>query len=177
MNIKLFRQICKVSSILLKGVAVYMAIVIVIGLYGYFFTDRTIWFNLNMPSFPILHSVRNSPTESQKQLAALIEVPFATTLGIYIYWKGSQLFNYLAKGQSPFSFEFSRSIKRLALLMIISDIILPLFRSLMVTTLMENGYYFLVGVNASLMIGLILYAVSEIFNYGIELQRLSDETV
>lgn len=177
MNIKLFRQICKGSSVLLKGLAVFMAIAVVTSLYGYFFTDRIIWFDLNSPSFPILHSVRNSPTEAQRQLAALIEVPFATTLGIYIYWKGSQLFHYLAEGQTPFSFEFSRSIKRLALLMIFSDIILPLFRSLMVTILMENGYYFLIGVNASLMIGLILYAVSEVFNYGIELQRLSDETV
>lgn len=177
MNIKLFRQICKGSSVILKVVAVFMAIAVVTSLYGYFFTDSTIWFNLNMPTFPILHSGRNSPTEAQRQLAALIEVPFATTLGIYIYWKGSQLFNYLAKGHTPFSYEFAQSIKRLALVLIISDIILPLIRSLVVTTLMENGYYFLIGVNASLMIGLILYAVSEIFNYGIELQRLSDETV
>jgi uncharacterized membrane protein len=74
-------------------------------------------------------------------------------------------------------FEFAQSIKRLGIILILSDILLPLFRSLLVTIIMEGSYYLIVGVGSSLVIGLILYAVSEIFNYGIELQKLSDETV
>ncbi|MCC5890794.1 MAG: DUF2975 domain-containing protein [Alkalibacterium sp.] len=177
MNIKQFRIICKVSSVLLKLTAAFLAISVVTSLYAYFFTDTNIWFNLVIPDFPLRHSGMYFPSEAEQQLAALIEVPFSSLLAIYVFWKGGQLFKYLSEGQSPFSFKFAKSIKWLALILMISDIFLPLFRSMLVTLIMEEGYYFLFGVGSSLMIGLILYAVSEIFNYGIELQRLSDETV
>lgn len=177
MNIKQFRIICKVSSVLLKLTAACMTIVVITSLFTYFFTDRNIWFNLTIPDFTFYNAMRGPMEETDRQMAALIELPFTSLLGIYIFWKGSQLFKYLSEGHSPFVFEFAQSIKRLGIILILSDILLPLFRSLLVTIIMEGSYYLIVGVGSSLVIGLILYAVSEIFNYGIELQKLSDETV
>lgn len=177
MNIKKFRIICKVSSILLTMSAIVIALIVFSSLYTYFFTDTDIWFNLSTPSFTFFNSGRGFPDEADFRLAALIDLPFTFFLSIYIFWKVSQLFKYLSEGHSPFSFQFAQSIKRLGIIMIFSDILLPLFRSLLVSILMQEGYYILFGVGSSLMIGLILCAVSETFNYGIELQTLSDETV
>ncbi|PRY74137.1 hypothetical protein [Alkalibacterium olivapovliticus] len=177
MNVDRFRLICKLASLLLKAGAVFIAFTVMYSLFTYFFTDTNIWFNLNIPDFPFFNAVSGPLEDADMQLAALISVPFNFLLSFYIFWKGSELFQYLSGGHSPFAFKFAQSIKRLAIVMIVSDLLLPLFHSLLVTIIMDGRYYLIIGVGPSLMIGLILYAVSEVFTYGIELQRLSDETV
>src|SRR5699024_8003062 len=106
-----------------------------------------------------------------------IITPILILIYVFVLWKGSLLFNQLSNGEKPFTFEFASSIKRLSILLITTDIVLPILYSLIVTIIMEGGHYILLGVGAPFLIGIILYAVSEIFIYGIELQTLSDQTV
>ena len=93
------------------------------------------------------------------------------------YGKAVRLFSYFTDGNSPFYMDFSRSVKNLGLILIVSDIVFPIIYSLLVTIMMESGYYYIIGVGSSLLIGLILFAAAEIFNYGINLQQFADDTV
>lgn len=177
MNIKRFRGVCRFTSIILKIAAILIGSTAAVSLFSYFFTNTDIWFNFSMPDFPILNSGSGPVTEADKQLAALIIVPFRVIVSFYVYWKGSQLFKYLADGNPPFSNKFTHTLKRISLILIITDIAFPLIYSLLVTIIMEGRHYLIIGVGSSLMIGLILYAVSEIFKYALTLQQLADDTV
>jgi hypothetical protein len=145
--------------------------------YWYFFTDRIIWFNGIIPDFTILNSVSGPRSNSDIQLASLLLTPFTALIRFYVLWKGSQLFKYLADGNPPFSNEFTQMLKRISLILIITDIAFPLIYSLLVTLIMEGDHYLIIGVGASFIIGLILYAASEIFKYALTLQQLADDTV
>lgn len=176
MNVDRFRKICSIASVLLKIVTVISVLFMLSALYG-IFTDRNVWFDYNMPDFPIINSMRGPMEEADMQLAALIVSPILILIACYIFWKGSQLFKHLADGHTPFSYDFAETVKKLSLVLIVTDVVSPLFYSLLVTLIMEGRYYYIIGVGSSFMLGLILYAVSEIFKYGVELQTLSDETV
>jgi hypothetical protein len=141
--------------------------------------DANITFNYNPPSFSLLNSVSGSlqTLETDMRTVAAIITPIATFVNIYILWKGSQLFKRLADGETPFTTKFAHSIRRLSLVLIVTDLIMPLLYSFVLTLFIENGHYLVIGVGSPFLIGLILYAVAGVFYYGIELQTLSDETV
>lgn len=177
MNVNQFRSVSRFTSVILKLASIWVAISVTSFLFSYFFTKGSVWFNFPMPDFPILNSVSGPLSDADMQLGALIVVPLKTTVTCYVLWKGSQLFKYLSEGNTPFSIDFSQRIKRLSLILIISDIIFPLIYSLLVTLITEGSHYLIIGVGSSLLIGLILYAAAEIFNYAINLQQLADDTV
>lgn len=179
MNIKRFRTVAKVSSILLKIAAVFLMGILLYTMYLVFISDADMWMTYSSPSFSLFHSVSGGlqTMETDLQTVAAIFAPIAVLINIFVLWKGSQLFKRLADGEKPFTDKFAQSIKWLSLVLIISDILLPLFYSLIITLMTENGHYLIIGVGAPFLIGLILYAVAGIFYYGIELQTLSDETV
>ncbi|GEK89397.1 Protein of unknown function [Alkalibacterium putridalgicola] len=177
MNIKQFRSVSRFTSVILKIASLWIAISVTSLIFAYFNTEGDVWFNFPNPDFPILNSVSGPLSDAGMQLGALIIVPLMTLVTCYVLWRGSQLFKYLAEGNTPFSFDFSQSVKQLGLILIITDIAFPLLYSFIVTTLMEDGHYFIFGVGSSLLIGLILFAGAEIFNYAINLQQLADDTV
>lgn len=177
MNVKRFRNVCRFTSVILKIAAIWLGSTIAVLLFSYFFTDSDIWFNFNSPSFTLINGQRGELTTADRQLAALFIVPIASIINCYVLWKGSQIFNYLAEGNNPFSNDFSRTIQRISIILILSDILFPLIYSLMVTLIMDGSSYYIIGVGAPFLIGLILYAVSEIFKYAINLQQLADDTV
>jgi len=176
-NVKQFRSFCRFTSIILKLFTIWIGIAISVSLYSYFFTDTDIWFNFSAPGFTLVNGQRGTLADSEKHLAALIIVPIGAIVSSYVFWKGGQLFNYLAEGNSPFSYDFSRTVKRISLILIVTDILSPLIYSLLVTTIMAGSYYYIIGLGAPFLIGLILFAVSEIFNYAINLQQVVDDTV
>lgn len=179
MNIKQFKNVSRFASVLLRIAAIWFGLSVATLFFSYFFTSSDVWFNFPSPDFPILNGIGGATTNKLfplKQAASFV-VPLIVIVNCYVLWKGSQLFTYLADGNSPFSMDFSRSVKNLGLILIVSDIVFPIIYSLLVTIMMESGYYYIIGVGSSLLIGLILFAAAEIFNYGINLQQFADDTV
>lgn len=177
MNIKQFRSVSQFTSVILKLASIWLAISVTSLIIAYFNTEGDVWFNFPNPDFPLLNSVSGPLSDADMQLAALIVVPLMTLVTCYVLWKGSQLFKYLADGGTPFSLGFSQSVKQLGLILIFTDIAFPLLYSAIVTMVTEDGHYLIIGVGSSLLIGLVLLAAAEIFNYAINLQQLADDTV
>ncbi|GAA0358393.1 hypothetical protein GCM10008932_08870 [Alkalibacterium iburiense] len=174
MNVKHFRFICKLLSGLFKGLATVGIGIVVLGFYLVLFTD-TGSFNFEIDGFSLFVS-QSYIEEEIFSTAALIVSPYIIGLFAYVLFKGSSLLDQLEAGHSPFNSTFAYNLKKISLVLIISDISTPLLYSLFVT-LLADGHYFNIALGSSFVIGLILYAVAEIFNYGIELQELSDDTI
>lgn len=181
MNIKRFRRVCNVSSIILKILAVLAIVITSLSMYQVLSGNPNVWFNYEGPSFSMFSSGHTMGgiliTDAEYRLAATIISPFIVLVSSYVFWKGSQLFKRLADGETPFNFEFTKSLKHLSLVLILSDIITPILYSIILSTIYDNGHEVIVGLTSSFVIGIILYTISEIFYYGIELQQLADETV
>lgn len=177
MDIKRFRTICRVSSVGLIVLAVLT--IIVTAFIGYrVFTGSDFSFNYDGPGFSLFSMGGGGFFgEEESGLAASIIAPIILMITVYLYFKGSQLFKQLAAGKNPFTLSFAQSIRRLSIVLIVSDLMIPLLYSLVLTFIIEDGYYFTLGVGSAFLFGLLLYVISEIFNYGIELQYLADETV
>lgn len=181
MNIKRFRRVCNVSSIILKILAVLALVVTSMTLFQVLQGNSDVWFTYDGPSFSIFSSGGSmngySITDAEYRLAAAIIAPLIVLVTSYVFWKGGQLFKRLADGETPFNPLFARSLKRLSLILIISDILIPILHSITLSAIYQDGHEVIVGLTSSFVIGIILYAISEIFYYGIELQQLADETV
>lgn len=175
MNIKRFRNVCRLLSGLFKVFAGFGVALLVLGFFFAIFSE-TSSFNFDIDGFSLFVAQSNHIEEEIWSTAALIITPLVICPHVYILLKGSALFDQLTKGYSPFNSEFTQTVKTISLILIISDIALPLLYSLFVTFL-TDGYYLNIALGSSFVIGLILYAVAEIFNYGIELQELSDDTI
>jgi len=181
MNIKRFRRLCNISSIILKGFTILAILVTVYAIFQIITGNTNVWFSYDGPSFPIFSSggsMNGMPiTESEYRLAALILTPFLITISSYVMWRGAQLFKRLADGETPFNHKFAKSLKHLSVVLILTDIALPILYSIILSTIYEDGHQFVIGLSSSFLIGIILYVIAEIFYYGIELQHLADETV
>lgn len=176
MKLQRFKRVCYVTSLLLNGLAFLMTALLVIGLFLSLFSESGTF--IYAPQGMILIHLQNRSIDALVfETAGSIVAPFHHLMFIYIFWQGGKLFARLYEGDRPFSDWFTRPLKQISYLLIFSTIILPIFYSIAVSVIQVNGYFFTMYFNSELIIGLVLYAVSEVFHYGIELQRLSDETV
>lgn len=180
MNIKRFRFVCRLLSTLLNFIAILSAAIIVIGLFVSIFGKQGLeqaGFTIDDTNFSFIHFHSGQFSLKTERLAALFVAPPFFSVFAYTLWKGGQLFNGLELGMRPFSASFVESVKHISKLLIILDLFLPVAYSLAMSLLIKNGYYISLGFTETFITGLILYVVAEIFNYGIELQDLSDETI
>lgn len=179
MNVKRFRMICKISSYVLKGTAILSLLIVSLGLIQVLIGNSNIWFTFEMPDFSMIFVSGGfiNDIESQKKLAAAIISPILVMVYAFILWQGGNLFKRLSNGETPFSRKFAESLKQLSLVLILSDITLSLLYSLILSSTIEHGNHIEVGITYWFVIGILLYVISEIFFYGIELQQLADETV
>lgn len=175
MNIKKFQSVCRLTSILLILTAVFSLLsVAMVGFWS--IRGGDVSFSL-FSNFTIVQSARNTiDFPYQNTVDIFFAIPLMAVL-FYSLLKGSKLFKQLANGQTPFSKDFSRSLKVLGLVLIVTDVFAPLLYSTVLTLLIEDGHYFHIHFSSPLIIGLILYAGAHILNYGKELQHLSDHTV
>lgn len=181
MNIKKFRRISRVSSLLLKIFAISSIPFVIYGLYTIIFGDGNFWFTYNGPSIPLFSIGGSSEgvgiTDAEEKLASMIIAPFTVVVSSIILLKGSQIFTWLGKGETPFSEKFANAIKRLSLVLIIFDLLIPIIYYSLLSLISVDGYNYTIGFGSAFIIGIILFIVSKIFKYGIELQYLADETV
>lgn len=178
MNVKNFRLVCKIASFILQLIAVFSFSILIIGVIVVFI------FNIDGSSFtfepnytPSLVSASGPLSDTHIERAAVFVVPPFLIFFSYISYKGSQLFTELYEGQTPFSIDFSKSLKKISLLLILLDVLSPIIYSIVLTLLIENGHYITFGLSSTFLIGLILYVMSEILQYGIQLQTLADDTI
>lgn len=180
MDIKRFRKLAKVCSAVLLVAGLYLLVVLSFLSYQVFILKSDFWFNFTPGSFSTHYSRHISDIaqlDNVLRITANIFTPLKIFVSIYALFKGSQLFNQLSKGVRPFTHKFSKSISQIGLILIITDILLPMLYSLAVSLQLDGALYINIGVGSTFLIGLILVVVSAVFNYGIELQFLSDETV
>ena len=176
MNVKKFEKISKFLSILLKLVCIF----IILGLIGFIlliiFKRDNLTMNIPKPSFPINYQ-KGDVSESAKFIAGAIVVIPSMLIYFYAFFRGSQFFNKLSKGETPFSISNYRILKKIGLIIAITNFIFPLIYSLVTTLLSPDGYYLIVGIDVETIIGLMIYCMAEVIRYGVNLQELSDETV
>lgn len=181
MNVKRFRTVSKISAYVLRGLAVFVLLFVTFGLYNILIGNSDGWFTYPGPSFHLFTSGGSMNgimiTDAEYRQAALIMAPILAIFGSYIFWKGGSLFKELADDNSPFTTQFAKSLKHLSIILILTDIAFPIIHSTILSIIYKDGHHFTIGLTGAFIIGVILYAVSEVFSYGIELQTLSDETV
>lgn len=176
MNVKKFENISKFLSVLLKIVSVFIFLGIVGLILLLIFKRDSLTMNVPIPSFPISSGSGDVP-ETAKFLAGVIVAIPSMFLYLYAFFRGSQFFSKLAKGETPFSVSNYKLLKEIGIIVTVTTFIMPLVYSLVVTINMTEGHYFILGIDSETIIGLIIYCMAEVIRYGVTLQELSDETV
>lgn len=185
MDMERFRKISKVISIVLKMMAVLLVIIILFLVAGLLYKENNFEFTYEPPTFGFFAQRAvyiDGPNGlgqmvRAEKMGAFIVTPLVALTEIYILFRGSSVFQYLADGYAPFAEKFAKRIKHLSIVLMVTDVLIPVLYSLLVTIFQKGGYSVSVGITSYFFFGLILYLVSEIFNYGIELQQLANETV
>ncbi len=171
-----FEKIAKFLSILLKLVSTF----IILGLIGLvlllIFKRDSLAMNFPVPTFPIKVGNGDVPESAKLISGAILAVP-SMLIYFYVFFKGSEFFNKLSQGETPFSINNYKILKEIGLIVTITNFISPLIYSLITTLLMPDGYYLIIGIDVETIIGLIIYCMAEVIRYGVTLQDLSDETV
>lgn len=181
LNIKRFRTISQVSSILLKLFTIFNIVLVIYGFYTILFGDGNFWFTYSEPSIHLFTVSGSSQgigiTETEERLASMIITPLILVVSPYVLLKGSQIFTWLGKGETPFSKKFANGIKHISIVLILSDLLTPIIYHSLLSFISVDGYKYTISFGSALVIGVILFIISEIFKYGIELQNLANETV
>ncbi len=127
----------------------------------------------------VISSIVSSSTPSPEELQRpnLFMTALLFIMMVFVSVQSSFLFSYLGTGKTPFTENFAHRIKFISKILIITDIAVPIIRSLIITLFTSVNYYIHVGISWMTIIGLLLYIFSGILYYGVSLQELSDETV
>ncbi len=177
MTIKKFEGFSKFLSsfLLLSGIISLLNI----GFILFIFITRSEGSVINspVPTFTIFKAQMNHASTNTKLLSGLVTGILVLLVYFYIFLKGSHFFKRLSQGQTPFSLENYKTLKEIGLVLSVTSFITPLLYSLIMTLNMPDGYYFLIGIDSDLLIGLLIYCMAEVIRYGVTLQSLSDETV
>lgn len=177
MNVKQFRRVSKFLSWSLKLIGSFGIAILILGLVLTFFADTGASFIVEMPEGGNIMFQDSRVTEADHAFTALIVAPLFIALYCYILFKGGFLFDRLADGETPFTYDFAESVKWISFLLLAFDVLRPLLYSLIINLRAAEGHYFNFGLTSSFIVGLILYIVSGVLKYGISLQELSDDTV
>ncbi|MDZ7834965.1 MAG: hypothetical protein U5K84_06110 [Alkalibacterium sp.] len=139
MNIKRFQSVSKFLSFSLQLIGAFCIAIIVIGLISIPFTNRGSFFvELPENSFILIQDSR--VTEADSAFTSMIMAPLFLAAYSYILFKGSFLFDRLADGKTPFTYDFAESVKKISFFLIAFDITLPLLYSLIVNLRADEGF-------------------------------------
>lgn len=176
MTIRRFKIICRFLSIILQVLTALSVLMIFGSIFIYLFTTNGS-ISFEPTGFRLYSSQSRFIDDHIFERAAFFVSPISLIMYMYVFSTGSQLFEKLYKGYSPFTDYFVRRIKQLSYVLIGVGFLSSSIYSLAVTLIAENASYLSLTLGSDFVLGLILYVVAETFNYGIELQTLSDETV
>lgn len=176
LTVERFKAFSKFLSVLSKLLAVLILSVLVIGSFNLFIRQNFAAFSLDQTgAFSILLS-DVVVKQADYDWAFSIVLPIILAFLGYIFFKASYLFDYLAEGKTPFSYDFAQSVKVLGLLLVFFDLATSLLYIFLINFVVKEGVFLYFSVSSFFFIGLILYLASGVLNYGINLQVLSDVT-
>lgn len=105
------------------------------------------------------------------------------TLALYAFmcigllWNVEGLFKSIAQEQSPFSERVGHYLKKIAIFTILTSVVPALVGSIVIRIVYpETGLNFPIEVGG-IIVGVVLFLVGMVFNYGNELQTRDDETL
>lgn len=176
MNVKKFRKFTKFLDTLMMFLCVLCAISLVVFTLLFIFKKENLSITSPNIYFP-LGGIKGEATSSVKFLANFVAAIIGMSVYSYLFFKGSRFFSNLSRGGTPFSVENYKLLKRLGLLLIAVNLIIPIIYSALITFLMTDGYYIALGLNSEVVIGLVISAMAEIIRYGVALQNFSDDAV
>lgn len=124
------------------------------------------------------------PTENFKgtvNQAALGIIIFGTLVRLpllYVFWLAYKVFKSLSESRTPFSSQLFYSIKHIGKVLILYGAFSNLAFSILLSLFVTGILYFNNPINFTIiLLGLVLYVVSEVMEYGLALQVEVDETL
>ena len=155
--------IAKICMVLLTlGIAAAVILICVVGLDPNFLT------NLSESEVTITNG---------QILTAGVTLFFGAVIGMVILYYLDRLFTNIHKNNTPFTDENVKSLKTIAILLVIFTIVVPAVSALTAYAL-DAGYDWTMQFNViSLFAAFIVYFLSLIFQHGTALQKESDETL
>jgi hypothetical protein len=165
-------------SILLKVFCVFMII------FTCAFVVASVLFPIIDATFTIDYSLMDLSAQFGSLTASFglgeaIFITFAVTAACLAWIMGSaqKIFADTHKTGLPFTLQNVKRIKTVAILTIFNGLVTP-FMFFLMTSLFAPGTDFDYSLDANgIVLGIIIYALSRIFQYGCQLQKFSDETL
>ncbi len=167
MQIETFRKVSQFLSISFKMIATFALVFLFIILFN---EDSS--FTLDTGQYLSFFWTNSYVTPKDFISASSFIAPVILAFLSYILFHSSFLFDRLVEGESPFTFEFVESLREISILLMISDVVVPLVYTVAINVISDQGRYFHFSLSYIFTIGLILYLVSAILNYGINLEEL-----
>lgn len=116
--------------------------------------------------------------EQTKYLALCFSGIILRSAQAYAFWQGGILFSILKISNQPFSKRFYDILRKVGLVLIVSDILSPLVYYVSASIMMTEGYTFtLLTFTSQSLIGLILIYIAEVIRYGNTLQKFTNDVV
>lgn len=124
------------------------------------------------------------PAEAKQSLFNLIYSFAFSALVVAIMVMVIRLLQSIRKGSTPFTMANVRRLRRIGWMLVVFEVLQRLTTRLFWTVAsgrVEDGekvvYYFSSTAGMVMIVGLAVLAISVVFQYGVELQSLSDETL
>lgn len=184
MQTKKFQSISKLLSWIFKlytGLLIFLVILALGGFVATFFVEPSLYENFSFAADEgtgfTLFFINDRIDEFRYAQALLLVAPVFVGIMSYVSLQASRLFDRLYEGISPFTYIFAGKVRKISFLLILADVLDPIVSTIAVNLFAEMGSYFYIGVTHWTLLGLVLYIVSAVLDYGVSLQELSDETV
>ena len=117
-------------------------------------------------------------TTNQAALAIIILGTLVRLPLLYVFWLAYNVFKELSKSRTPFSSPLFNSIKRMGKVLILYGALSNLAFSILLSVFVTGNLYFNNPINFTIiLLGLVLYVVSEMMEYVFALKVEFDETL
>ncbi|MEG0255073.1 MAG: DUF2975 domain-containing protein [Vagococcus sp.] len=178
MNTSKFKKLAKVLEVVLFLVSVFNLLSMFLLTFMYFFKENRN-FLISPPNngWSIFSAMKNMPNPSKQLLAGIIVAVPVLTIYSIIFFQSSRFFKRLSQNQTPFSEGNKKLLKRIGIALICLGVTPSLIYSLIVSVLTIDGYYINFNIGVSFLVGLVVYCMAEVINYGLELQNFSEDVV
>lgn len=179
MKDKKFKWANRLLALIFTWIGVTMFFAVIVSITHYFTGIFEQSFVVDATPEQAQVAINASPrlTELSRGADLLVIVPLYASFVGYSSYKGGALFEKLYEGNSPFSLDFTKMMKRISYFLIIADFIAPFVYMILLNLSKETGYHFFIDMSYPTLIGLMLYVFSVILEYGINLQEFSDQVV
>lgn len=177
MTVPKFHKYTRLLSAILMMLSVVVAITFIIFIIMLIFNRESLVVSKPKLALTLISAGKQDLPKKVEMMAGIIILLPLMNIYSYVYYKGSRFFLRLTSGETPFSKENVQLIKRIGMLLIRVSLFTPIIYSAVASFLMPTGYYVSLGVEMDLVIGLLIYCMAEVINYGLELQNFSEDVV